>query len=348
MLVNQRHITACILALAWVAQACQVPVFRYALERWEAGAYQLAITPGKDGFTKEEEHAVDRLRSAMKDTATPLNMETTIGSPDAGRGHAELLLRYPPRLRESGGKLVWDAPLTLDNVAQLVDSPIREELRKRLLAGQSAVWLLLESGDAAKDDAAAKTLAEGIAEAQEKLKLPDGVVTQAQAATATGKRKQESADVLWSDLPLKLEFTVLRVSRSAAAETALIQTLMHIEDDLGEFLREPMAFPVFGRGRALEPLIGAGITRENIMEHSGYLSGACSCEIKEQNPGVDLLLAANWSPVDTAPKIETVRIEPKPRPQAPPPSGGPAVPLIGFTLVAVIAGWMWWRRHSAM
>ena len=50
MLVNQRHITACILALAWVAQACQVPVFRYALERWEAGAYQLAITPGKDGL----------------------------------------------------------------------------------------------------------------------------------------------------------------------------------------------------------------------------------------------------------------------------------------------------------
>jgi hypothetical protein len=67
---------------------------------------------------------------------------------------------------------------------------------------------------------------------------------------------------------------------------------------------------VFGRGRALEPLIGRGIHPDNIMEVSSYLCGACSCEIKDQNPGIDLLLAANWDPVDNAPKIETVRIEP--------------------------------------
>lgn len=343
---NRRHITAFILAISWVAQACQVPVFRYALERWEAADYQLTITPGKDGLSKEEQAALDFLRTSAKESAAPLNMEMQIESPKASLPQAKMLLKYPVKMRETSGKPVWETSLALENARHLIASPVREELRKRLLGGESAIWLLLECGDTTKDEAAAKTLTEGIAQAQEKLKLPDGVLTQEQAAKTEGKRKQESADVLWSDLPLKLQFSVLRVKRQDAAETALIQTLMHVEDDLSDFIREPMAFPVFGRGRALEPLIGAGVTLDNIMEHSGYLSGACSCEIKDQNPGIDLLLAANWSPVDAAPKIETVRIEPKAVPAAPPPAEGRVIPLIGGTLVVLIAAWIWWRRRK--
>ncbi|MCB1088647.1 MAG: hypothetical protein KDM63_16535, partial [Verrucomicrobiae bacterium] len=58
-----------------------------------------------------------------------------------------------------------------------------------------------------------------------------------------------------------------------------------------------MVFPVFGRGRLLEPLIGKGVRSENVMEYATYICGACSCEVKDQNPGVDLLIAADW---DTA------------------------------------------------
>jgi hypothetical protein len=69
---------------------------------------------------------------------------------------------------------------------------------------------------------------------------------------------------------------------------------LHMEADLGEFRNDPMVFPVFGRGRALEPLIARGINLTNVFEHSSYFCGACSCEIKNQNPGVDLLISANW------------------------------------------------------
>lgn len=41
-------------------------------------------------------------------------------------------------------------------------------------------------------------------------------------------------------------------------------------------------------------MIGAGITADNIQEYAEFLVSACSCEIKEQNPGFDLLLAADW------------------------------------------------------
>jgi hypothetical protein len=44
----------------------------------------------------------------------------------------------------------------------------------------------------------------------------------------------------------------------------------------------------------LLPLIGAGITPQNIQEAAGFLAGPCSCEVKEQNPGFDLLVGTDW------------------------------------------------------
>jgi hypothetical protein len=85
---------------------------------------------------------------------------------------------------------------------------------------------------------------------------------------------------------------VLRVPRNDA-EQALVAMLIGSEPDLAE-RSDPMVFPVFGRGRALLPLIGAGITAKNIHDSAAFLAGPCSCEVKEQNPGFDLLLAADW------------------------------------------------------
>jgi hypothetical protein len=194
----------------------------------------------------------------------------------------------------------------------LVDSPLRRELRQRLLAGQSAVWLLLESSDAGKDEAAAQTLTAGLEAARRQLKLPEGVMTREEANDP--KRRRENADILHSDLPLRIEFSMLRLNRQDGQEAALIAMLTHMEPDLGDYAGEPMAFAIFGRGRALEPLIGKGIHANNILEASSYLCGACSCEIKEQNPGIDLLMAADWSPVASREVVETVTIAPRAEP----------------------------------
>ncbi len=70
--------------------------------------------------------------------------------------------------------------------------------------------------------------------------------------------------------------------------------LVHCEPDIPT-RQEPLVYPVFGRGRSLLPMIGAGIIADNIQEYAEFLVGACSCEIKEQNPGFDLsVAAANW------------------------------------------------------
>ncbi len=65
------------------------------------------------------------------------------------------------------------------------------------------------------------------------------------------------------------------------------------ERDLAE-AREPIAIPIFGRGRALYAFLGAGLTTANIDQAARFLIGKCSCQVKELNPGVELLFAADW------------------------------------------------------
>jgi hypothetical protein len=51
---------------------------------------------------------------------------------------------------------------------------------------------------------------------------------------------------------------------------------------------------VFGRGRAVEVFPATEISRELITDVSQFLCGACSCQVKQLNPGFDLLAATHW------------------------------------------------------
>ena len=75
-----------------------------------------------------------------------------------------------------------------------------------------------------------------------------------------------------------------------------MRSLLAIEPDLHEeqLLRQPMVFMVYGRGRALPPWVGKGIRGDNLVGDVQFVSGACSCTVKDKNPGVDLLVRHNW------------------------------------------------------
>jgi hypothetical protein len=92
----------------------------------------------------------------------------------------------------------------------------------------------------------------------------------------------------------KNSFSIFRLSRGSADESLLENLLIHIEPDLVVYSTFPMAFPVFGRGRVLYALVGRGITGANISKSCFFMTEGCSCEVKELNPGVDLLLTADW------------------------------------------------------
>ncbi|MBV8878389.1 MAG: hypothetical protein JO332_00360, partial [Planctomycetaceae bacterium] len=106
-------------------------------------------------------------------------------------------------------------------------------------------------------------------------------------------------------------------------------------------LNGPVAFPIFGRGRALWALAGAGLNAQFIAEAGTFLTGACSCEAKEFNPGVDLLFAADWEAgLSAAPERERLPdplLKPRPpEPPAPPaPSGESSGVVLWGALLAV-------------
>jgi hypothetical protein len=270
-----------------VAHACNVPVFRFALERWRPDPYRVTVFhrgPPSDA----DRVLVDRLADQQDKSLINLVVRTidvsslddeadkalmaTLGQPSL----PALVVQYPAHLQLP--MPIWSGFLNAEAIAQLSDSPIRAEVVRRLAEGQTAVWLLLECGQPDKDDRAARLVEEQLKQLEQELKLPE--LTDA------------PADKLLTGTPLQVAFSIVRVPRSAA-EQPLVQMLLHAESDLLE-RSDPMVFPVFGRGRALLPLIGAGVTAENIHDSAAFLVGACSCEVKEMNPGFDLLLAADW------------------------------------------------------
>ena len=141
---------------------------------------------------------------------------------------------------------------------------------------------MLDSGNETADAEAETRLTDRLKYLQSVLKLPE----LSEADIANGLISIGAAD-------LRLEFSSIRVSRNDPKERWFVESLLNSETDLKD-LKEPMVFPIFGQGRALYALVGKGISSETIDNAAIFLTGSCSCEVKEQNPGVDLLMSADW------------------------------------------------------
>jgi hypothetical protein len=162
-------------------------------------------------------------------------------------------------------------------VKALLESPVRKKLAERLIEGETTVWIFLESGNVDKDTVALKLLKQELETAAREL-----------------KEEAESMPDEFGVPEVTYSFSTLSVSRSDPNERMLLTLLLNSEPDLDKYSDEPIIFPVFGRGRALYALIGEGIAADNIREAIAFLVGPCGCEVKMLNPGVDLLMAANW------------------------------------------------------
>lgn len=286
-------VAAWLVVVAPLVLACSVPVFRYALERWPADAYHVVIV--HEGPLGEQDKALVAWAEKTAEAGGPYPSfavhaidRSTADEKTASRlpelpADATLpwVVAYYPRSARIPVP-AWSGPLEGGSLKSLIGSPARRELAKRLLKGESAAWVFLESGDKKKDDKAAALLTAELKKMTEALKPP--VLTDDPAdRLAYGE----------DEIPLRVAFSVLRVSRADKAEAMFIRMLLHTEEDLAE-LKDPMAFAVFGRGRALWALVGAGINAENIEETCAFLVGPCACQIKAMCPGVDMLMLVDW------------------------------------------------------
>lgn len=311
------------LALAWAAwsvgQACNVPVFRYALERWPPDPYRVIVfhrgplaTNAQAAVTDWQRATEDRNGTSVNAFVRTVDLDTAGDDPLAAvyrdqrasdlprvcvlfpdtaaafpgdippETAPELCALCPPTLSRTGEwALAWSGPLEPAAPASVLDSPARAELARRLLGGDSIVWLLVESGQTERDEAAFQTLTTELTRLQKDLQQappddPDNPLTM-------------------PDEQYRIAFSVLRLSRADPAEAAFLHILLRTEPDLDAYRDQPIAVPVFGQGRALYALVGRGINADHITDATTFLSGPCSCEVKELNPGTDLPIRADWS-----------------------------------------------------
>jgi len=307
------------------SESCNVPVFRFALERWRADIFEVVVFH-RGEMSPDETLMVEKLEKASagllrrkelktnQNSSPPSKVKRRTGanytvqivdlksevqkemldlwnslppskvkrrtgdSPEA----PWLVVRYPESARI--WRPFWSSRLTPDAVNYLADSPVRSEIAERILDGESAVWVFLESGDPEQDNSAAEMLKSQLSQMESTLKLPE-TVDWTGGGTASSTSNGQG---------LRIAFSLIRVSRDDPREMMLIQMLMNSEPDLFDYISYPMAFPVYGRGRSLYALIGDGINERNIHLACTFVTGACSCEIKAINPGIDILMTVDW------------------------------------------------------
>jgi|GEM_PF-365180 len=257
---------ACLLFGVIQVLACTVPVFRYALDRWHPDPYGIHVSEawleteaGKE-FVKavgELSHTLQIVPGEEKDGEAAL-LQPAPGSPELWRGKAEV-----------------------DEIAKLLTSPARKSVVDGLVTGSSAVWVMVLSGDTKLDT-------EFEASLTKRLKYLE------QVATIPPQDPFDPENKLGPGPKLAVGFSTVKVHRNDPAEALFIKMLAGQDGE--ELLqgKEPFAAPVFGRGRALGAWAAADLDDEGIDELSLFLLGACSCQVKAQNPGWDVLIDTDW------------------------------------------------------
>ncbi len=320
-----------------IASACTIPVFRYALDRWESDPFRLVV-PKAWATDRDKVKLLVPLRG--NGVANVLVEE----SEDPALDRASLLFPHDDAV-------LWEGPLDPDSLAALLDSPVRRELVRRILEGDSVVWVVATKAGGEEE-------VERIAS---RLRFLE------QVAELPVQNPDDPESQLGPGPDLKLKFTVLPLSLDDPVERQFAAMLAgpahqdYVKDGI------PFAAPVFGRGRVLGAWALEELDDLMIEDTSLFLTGRCSCRVKNENPGWDLLLKVDWEtalasiggkePAAAEGERSASSAEPKPGPVetvviAPVAVAGPSKNVglswvslggIGLAVIFALAGWRLWR-----
>jgi hypothetical protein len=192
-------------------------------------------------------------------------------------------------LMPEGDKILWEGkldPAGAEKLKKLIYSPAIVDAISSICRGDTAAWWFVPGNDEKANKKLRKLLKTSLATLEEELKLPHEL----------DPLDSEYDDDLAPGIPMKLKFSIQDVDMDAP-EMALLKKC------LNEFVPEamkapgPKAIPVFARGRALEVFTLEDLNEEVLGEVCFFLSGPCSCRVKELNPGFDLFMPFPWDRV---------------------------------------------------
>lgn len=254
------------IALVSSAHACTIPVFRFALDRWEADKFHLVLPPAV---------AQD---SAIQDLLRPMRAN--------GKANLDITTAKDPTQKDSvllssrdDEKRLWSGKLDSSTLAGVLDSPARQKIVQQILAGDSLVWVIADSGSALDTVEAARI--------EKRLKFLE------QVAALPIQDPNDPDSQLGPGPPLQLKFTTLRLRLNDPAEQLLLRMLA---GPTAQFDPATTSFAgvVFGRGRVLGAWPLAILDDAALENACMFLVGRCGCRLKNENPGWDLLLNLDW------------------------------------------------------
>lgn len=261
-----RLFPAIFLLMTGPVPACTIPVFRYALDRWETDSFHLVLptSVSKDAALSE------LLRPLRANGKANLDMVT---SKDTALANAEL--RFSTRDQAT----LWSGPLDQAALGNILDSPARRKIMEHILSGDSIVWVMADRGTP-EDDSQAQRL-------EKRLKFLE------QVASLPIQNPNDPDSQLGPGPPLKLKFTLLRFRSDDPAERIFAKMLAGPKA-LIDPTKTSYAAAVFGRGRVLGAWPIDDLDDTALEDASMFLVGRCSCRIKNENPGWDILMNFDW------------------------------------------------------
>ena len=275
--------------------ACTIPVFRYALDRWEADKFQLILPPP----VAADPASADLLRPHRANGTANLSIST-----DPALTTPEL------RTARLGGQTLWTGPLDKLTLTAILDSPARQKILEQILAGDSIVWVIA-STDTPTDRAEAERI-------EKRLRFLENV------AALPLQDPNDPDSQLGPGPPLRLKFTTLRLDRTDPTEALLLKMLAGPTGEI-DTTSTSFAAATFGRGRVLGAWPLDKLDDTTLEEASMFLIGRCSCRVKDQNPGWDILMNVDWD--QTLRKVTTTTATTSVTAPSPPPQEAPVTVL---------------------
>jgi len=294
------------LGLSHSARACSTPVFRYAMYNWPTAPYYFFYF--HHGQIPDEDKAIHEQLGKLAAADKPSNVRLIVIDVTD-----EEKLKYIPEVvlksRQKHAKdkqplfvvyTSWGVELHVGKLdaatlRAMVDSPMRQQIGKQFHKGNATVMLILKSSDEKANKQAAKVARQLVAKANAgEIMVSSEFDYMPPPPPPEGSDGPSAEDQPAEPEPEKMKIAVLELSRGDKNEKWLLRSLLAVEPDLDKFADKPMVFPIYGRGRVLPPYIGKGIHLDNLVDCASFLGGACSCMIKDQNPGVDLLMQWDW------------------------------------------------------
>ncbi len=257
--------------------ACNTPVFQYALLRWNPEPYRIFVFY-KSNFSPDQLQAIKLLepleqRSLIIYKQIDINSLSNADNPikylwrtiKGEFPHLQLpiiVVRFPVSERNDN---IYVDSLSISAIKQIISSPVRIEIADKLANG-AIVWLISLTHDKTHNAKIKKILSDEL--------------------NAYSQRYSQA------NLS-KLEFAIIELKRDDKNENFIFKLLAKIYPALTN-TNEIIAFPIFGRGRILFPIPEKKLTHKAIFAACDFMTGPCACEIKDQNPGIDLLLNVDW------------------------------------------------------